>query len=230
MKKKKRTQKKKKKQPSILGRLLLFAVVLVAAYFIIIYFKKEPEPVTHSEHVPPRQQFIESDHPVMLSVYDWYTKDNLTLEEINQQLESPYQLIVLDKDINANRSPNFLLIAKEPSLPGLDESLKQAGYQYVFHSLVVYELRNRQLQPILTIDSNQITDAHGTQLIDQITAAYGYALVLEEWEHPALYRAPVQLIEIVMIDEQGREASDDITIYWDTSTEAYKATNTFGAP
>lgn len=160
----------------------------------------------------------------------WHEEDNLDLETINRRLPERFEVLVLNNDITANNAPNYVVITREPDLPELSDNLRDAGFTDTFRELVIYEVRNRKLHPVLTIDNDAIRDEHENRLIDQVPARSGYALVLEPYENEQLYDQPVELLEIIMLDENGRIASDEIVIYWDTSESTYKATNTFGAP
>ncbi len=222
--------KRKKKNRPLLLLLLLFIVIVGGAWLAYHFYSERTGPLTHTGEITPDDAFNYEGQPVIQTVSRWYRNENLDQEAINSRLPDHFRLLILDRDINANSAPNFVLIATDPVLPELDRSLSDFGFTHVFRNLVVYETRDRSLYPILTIGRESIQDEYGTGLIHQIPAENGYALVMEEYEHDALYEKPVQLIEIVMLDENGMGASDDIVIYWDPSEAAYKATNTFGAP
>ena len=210
-----------------LGALM---VILIAAYFAAVMLLDRAGVLTHTEDLPPAPEFIHNGEPVIETIARLEREDKLSLNEINRRLPDPFELLLLGEDINANGYVNYVVIAGDPDVPELSRSLRDVGYTHTFYSLAVYELRNRTFHPVLLIDNESIRDANDRRLIDQVPAAYGYAFLMESFENDALYDAPVQLLEIVMLNERGREASDDITIYWDPSDAAFKATNTFGAP
>lgn len=220
---------KKQKKTPLLSRLAILIVFAVGAYLVYTYAWDRSAPLIHSEESPPAPEFIYDDKPVIETISRWQ-KENLDRDHINRKLPEKFEVLVLDEDINANDTPNYVVISADNQLPGLDNFLSEAGFTHVFRDLVVYEQRGKTLRPLLTINSESIRNENGEQLIDQVTARYGYALLLESYEHETLYDKPVKLIEIVMIDRDGREASDEIVIYWDPSESAFKATNTFGAP
>ncbi len=224
--------KKKKHRPgSIVVRLGALMVILAAAYFAVVLLMGETdtEPV-HSDTYPPLPAMMHHDRPVIESIVQWHRYDNLDAGEINERLPDSFRVLLLGVDINANGADDYLLIQSDTDLPGLHQVLRDAGYVHAFRNLAAYERRNGILHPILHIDREAIRDGYGRQLIDQVPARDGYALVIEPYENDALYDAPVKLLEIVMLNEHGREASDDIIIYWDPAESAFKATNTFGAP
>lgn len=224
--------KDKKKRPgSLVVWLGALMVILVAAYFAIVLLMEDPDQApVHSETHPPLPSMIHGGQPVIQAIARWHRLENLDLRQINQRLEEPFRVLVLGEDINANGADNYVVISTDPDQPQLHRLLQDAGYTCVFSDLAVYEFSDGTLHPILHISSEAIRDGYGRQLIDQVPASHGYALVMEAYENDALYDAPVKLLEIVMLNERGREASDDIVIYWDPSESAFKATNTFGAP
>jgi len=224
-------KKRKNRSGSLVVRLGAVMVILAAAYFAIVLLMAEPdyEPA-HSETYPPLPAMMHQDRPVIESIVPWHRINNLDVEEINQRLPDPFEVLVLGEDITANGSDNYVVIHTDADLPDLHPILRDAGYTHVFRDLAVYELVDDTLHPILHIDQEAIRDGYGRRLIDQVPAANGYALVMEPYKNDALYDAPVTLLEIVMLSDRGREASDDIVIYWDPSEAAFKATNTFGAP
>lgn len=222
--------KKKKTSRSFLWRAVLLLLVLLCLYLVFIYFFNRSSPLTHSEEATVSTPFIHEGEPVIQTISRWYEEDNLDRETINRRLPERFEVLVLNSDITANNAPNYVIITCDPDLPELSENLRDAGFTGTFRELVIYEVRNRKLYPVLTIDNDAIRDEHENRLIDQVPARSGYAMVLEPYENEQLYDQPVELLEIIMLDENGRIASDEIVIYWDTSESTYKATNTFGAP
>jgi len=210
-----------------LGALM---VILLVVYFAMVMLLDRIGVPTHTEDLPPAPEFTHHGEPVIEMISRWEREERLNRDQINERLPEPFELLLLGEDINANGHLNHVIIAGDPDVPDLSNALRNVGYAHTFYSLAVYELRDRTIHPVLLIDNESIRDGYGRRLIDQIPAAYGYALLMESFENDALYDAPVQLIEIVMLNERGREASDDITIYWDPSDASFKATNTFGAP
>jgi len=222
---------KKNRSGSLVVRLGAVMVILAAAYFAVVLLMGDPdyEPA-HSETYPPLPAMMHQDRPVIESIVPWHRIENLDIEEINRRLPDPIEVLILGEDINASGSDNYVVIHTDADLPDLHPVLRDAGYTHVFRDLAVYELVDDTLHPMLHIDSAAIRDGYGNLLIDQVPAASGYALVMDTYKNDALYDAPVKLLEVVMLSDQGREASDDIVIYWDPSEAAFKATNTFGAP
>jgi len=224
-------KKRKKRSGTLIVRLGALMVILAAAYFAVVLLmgERDYEPV-HSDTHPPLPAMMHEGRPVIESIVRWRQIDNLDVDEINRILPESFEVLILGEDITANSADNHVIIHKDSDLPGLHPLLRDAGYTHVFWNLAVYELKDDTLHPILQIDREAIRDGYGRQLIDQVPATNGYALVIEPYENDALYDAPVMLLEIVMLSDEGREASDDIIIYWDPSEAAFKATNTFGAP
>jgi len=224
-------KKRKNRSGSLVVRLGAVMVILAATYFafVLIMAERDHEP-SHSDTYPPLPSMMHQDRPVIESIVMWYQNENLDMDEINQRLPGHFEVLLLGQDITANSAKNHVVIHTDAELPGLHPLLRDAGYTHAFRDLAVYELLDDKLHPILHIDREAIRDGYGRQLIDQVPAANGYALVMEPYENDALYDAPVKLLEIVMLSDEGREASDDIVIYWDPSEAAFKATNTFGAP
>ncbi len=223
-------RKKRRRYGSRAVWLGAMMVVLIALYFAIVLLLDKADTFTHSETFPPDPVFIHDGEPVIETVVRLHKNEDFDHDAINRQLPAPLEVLVLDEDITANSAPNYVILAGDPQLPDLSRAMRDVGYTHTFFSLIVYEIRNRTLQPVLSIDREAIRDEFGRQLIDQVPARYGYALLMETYVNEALYDGPVQLIEMVMLNEQGHEASDDIIIYWDTSESVFKATNTFGAP
>lgn len=214
----------------MLIRLGAMVIILIGIYFAVILVIDRTDPLTHSHDVPVPDHFIVDDEPLIESIVRWSKDENLDRDAINNQLPDGFELLILDEDINANEAPNYLSIYRgESELPELSPMLSDVGFTHNFRNLVVYEVRERKLVPVLVINDESIKDEHGNRMIDQVPAANGYALLLEPFENDALYDDAVTLIEIVMMDDEGRDASDDIVIYWDTSESVFKATNTFGA-
>ncbi|MFO8030572.1 MAG: hypothetical protein R6U28_12000 [Cyclonatronaceae bacterium] len=223
-------KQKKRKTGSLVIWLGALMVILIVAYFAAVLIMERTSGPVHSETHPPEPAFIHDDEPVIESIVRWHIVENMDMAAINQRLPEPYEVLVLNEDITANQAPDYVVIRGSGDVPELSRVLVDAGYTHRFMNLAVYELRDRRLEPVLLVDGEAIRDEHGRQLIDQVPADHGYALVLGSFENDTLYDAPVTLLEIVMLNEQGREASDDIILYWDPSESAYKATNTFGAP
>ncbi len=223
-------KKNRKRTGSLVVWLGALMVILIAAYFAMVMLLDRIGVPTHTEDLPPVPEFVQNGEPVIEMISRWEREDKLNRDEINRRLPDTYELLFIGEDINANGYNNYVIIADHPDVPELSRALRDAGYTHTFYNLAVYELRNRTFYPVLLIDNESIRDEYDRRLIDQVPAAYGYAFLLESFENDALYDAPVQLLEIVMLNELGREASDDITIYWDPVDAAFKATNTFGAP
>ena len=223
--------KNKRKPNTLIIRLGAMVIILIAIYFAVILLMDRTEPPTHTQEAPAPDTFVHDGEPLIETVIRWHQEEDLDRNAINTQLPEPFELLVLDEDINANGAPNYLMISKRTGeMPEMSSMLTDVGFTHIFRDLVVYESRERELFPILAIDEASITDEQGNRMIDQVPAEYGYALILEPYENDALYDDTVTLIEIVMLDSDGRDASDDIVIYWDTSESLFKATNTFGAP
>lgn len=222
-------KKKKKKKQFIRGLILLIMALLVSgiAYYIIT---DHYEPLELAEDIATNDAFLEDGEPLIQSITRWHYQEHQDFETINQRLPDSVTLLILDEDINDTSNPNFVLISDNSELPELNSSLVDAGFTHTFQALTVYELRDEMLSSILTIHREDIRDEFGAKLIQQIPAENGYALVMEPYNHDALYDRAVKLIEIVMMDQHGMPVSDDIVIYWDPSESAYKATNTFGHP
>ncbi len=228
-------KKKGKKTRSLVVALGALVVILAAAYMAVVLIMgdadrdADPGPV-HSETYPPLPAMVHEDLPIIQSVVRWHLMEHLDKGQINERLPDTYRVLVLGEDIISSGMVNYLVINSDRDLPGLHRTLLDIGYTHTFRDLAVYEFRDNTLHPILHIDREEIRDGYGRRLIDQVPALNGYALVLEPYKNDALYNAPVKLLEVVMLNEQGRDASDNIVIYWDPTESAYRATNTFGAP
>ncbi|MEX0680338.1 MAG: hypothetical protein WD097_03080 [Balneolales bacterium] len=208
-----------------------FLIILIAiGYLVYLYSFDRQAPVKHTESVPAASAFLYNGEPVVQLAARWHRQDHLGMDSINNRLPENYDVIILDTDITANDRSNYVIIRTDRRLPDMDRELSEAGFTHTFRNLVIYETRDRELYPVLTIDPDAILDGNGNTLISQVPAQHGYALLLEEFMHEQLYDKAIQLIEIIMLDEQGHGASDEIVIYWDPQDNAYKATNTFGAP
>lgn len=227
--KKKRKQKKNSPLKTAIWLAVLF-IMLVAIYFAAVLLGGRTQPLTHTDEIPPSPTFTYDDEPLVQQIARWHHQEDLDLDAINRQLPDAYRALIVDEDITANNYPNYLLLSTDTGVPKLHNALADAGYEHTFRNLVVYENRENRLYPVLMIDQDAIHDGKGNRLIDQVPARYGYALLLSRFENDALYSSPIRLIEIVMLDESGLDASDDITLYWSPSDASFNATNTFGAP
>jgi hypothetical protein len=222
--------KKKRAIRKLSIRIGIIIAILAGGYIALITLVDRAGPIRYAGNDLSADGFIFHGEPVIETVARWHLEENLDQDAINRQLAGAFEVVLLDEDINANSDPNYLVISIDGQLPGLASYLSDAGYTHVFRKLKVYEVRNRSLYPILHIDREAIRDEFGARLIDQVPARYGYGLLVDTYEHEVLYEKPVQLIEIVMLDDEGEAVSDDIVIYWDTGRRTFKATNTFGAP
>ncbi|MDG5768125.1 hypothetical protein QA596_11690 [Balneolales bacterium ANBcel1] len=211
-------------------RIVLILLLFAAGWLGYQLISERSAPLRHADGLEPEAAFMHDGEPVIHIITRLYREEHLDIEAINRKLPAPFRLLILDEDITANTSGNYVVVSTNNSVPELDPELAELGFTHTFQYLAVYEERRRALHPVLVISPDEIRDELGARLIDQVPADYGYALVMEEYVHDALYDYPVQLIEIVMLDEQGHGASDDIVIYWDPTESAFKATNTFGYP
>lgn len=226
----KKKRKKNKSPFSIVIWLAVLFILLLAIYLAVVLIAGRTQPLTHTDDIPPSPAFTYDDEPLVQQIARWHHQEDLDLDAINRQLPDAYRALVVDEDITANSNPNYLLLSTDAEVPRLHKALADAGYEHTFRNLAVYENRENRLYPVLLIDQESIRDGNGNRLIDQVPARYGYAVLLSRFENEALYSSPVRLIEIVMLDESGLGASDDITLYWSPSEASFNATNTFGAP
>ncbi len=106
------------------------------------------------------------------------------------------------------------------------ESLAQDGYGAGFERLGVIWGSGDEEAVILYIDGTGIHDLNGDLLLDQVEAKHGYAWRLATAQ-PAEGRPARSVLIVIILDEKGEAASDELYIYWDGTADdgVFKATN-----
>jgi hypothetical protein len=230
-KRRKRSSKSKKQFKSLLGIIGagLLVVILVAGLLLNRVFKvqpSQPEPEIIQESLTEQPL-----HPKLIP-----------LLEILQA----YAPLEPGSPVPARALPDTVMLIPEIDVTGdgrkgrisgvipatsidLDRNLRADGFQNVVKSFIV-TMGNKAM---LRVDEYSIRDHFNRRIIAQMPATSGYAFrvyeYIDEWGDTP-YEGPVNLIDLVIIDEFGRGMSDAITIYWNPVTEIFAATNTFGAP
>lgn len=106
------------------------------------------------------------------------------------------------------------------------ESMAADGYGSGFKQLGIVWKGEDAETLILYIDEEGVHDLNGDVLLDQIEARHGYAWRLSQAQ--AMDEKPSRsVLVLVILDETGEAASDEVYVYWDGNADdgAFKATN-----
>lgn len=141
-------------------------------------------------------------------------------EDLEAELSEVNRTLFYNEDLTANTYPEFVLAETIEDDP--DETLRQEDYGQVIKRLIIYQHRPEGIVPIFTVDEEALLDEDGDQLLDQVRAGHGYALRTSTYEHEELYDQPVQLFHLVIVDEDGRAASDEVTVFWNPTEQKYQ--------
>lgn len=205
--------------------MILIIVVAVWGYFSIL---DEGPGVPFDLHVLS-EEFYDGPDPVAGNL-PAYTSEGMSTDEISALLGEKYDLIAAEEDINADGYTEFVVVERNPAHPLPHSSLQRAGYTQTIEGLIVYRRMDETLLPVLAISEEVMRDERGNVLIGQVRAENGYAFQVYDYDNEDIFAQTVKLFDVVLLDEQGRADSDDITIYWNPASGLYQATNTFGAP
>lgn len=151
-------------------------------------------------------------------------------DEVMRKLPGELTLQVFADDITSDDQTEHILFRTNPDLPGIQQRLIDENYVGQVEGMIIYKNNGEQLRPVFTMTPSSMRNESGKQLIGQIFAEHGYAVKVMDFNDPDYYSTTVKILTIVLVDENGNAASDELTVYWDPGPKVYKATNTFGAP
>jgi hypothetical protein len=228
----KRSSKSTKQFKSLLGIIGagLLVVILVAGVLLNRVFKikpsqPEPQPI---ETPAPSEQPLHPRLMMLLQTLDAYAPTDPEAPVPARSL--PDTVLILPAiDFTGDGVPDRASAVKPNVSVTLDRNLRADGFQDVVKAFIV-AIGNKTM---LRVDEYAIRDQFNRRIIAQMPATSGYAYRIyeytDEWGDTP-YDGPINLIDLVIIDEFGRSMSDAITVYWNPVTESFAATNTFGAP
>lgn len=205
---------------------VILILVVVAWYFVPGIMTADEEP-----HFLSEEFYGEETDPVISNLQQ-LERRGASRDEVLRSLPLPghMALEIYSQDITSDEASEHIIMRTNPELPSLHRRLARDGYVGQVEGMIIYKNMNGNLEPVLTMTPTSMRNAKGEQLIGQIEAKFGYAVKITDYENEQYYSSPVKIITIVITDEDGRAASDELTIYWDPGPKTYKATNTFGAP
>ncbi|MEX2403269.1 MAG: hypothetical protein WD625_03995 [Balneolales bacterium] len=204
-------------------------LIIVAAAWGYLTILEEPQEEMIIEAYELSEEFYDGPDPVVRDLFA-YSREGLSKNEINERLDGPFELLINEDDITADGHPEFVIIEKNPLHPTPHRSLQEDGYTQTIEGMIIYQRMAESMVPVFILTPEEIQDERGNILIGQVRADHGYVFQVYDHDDDEVYSQAVKLIDLVILDEQGRASSDDITVYWDPSTALYRATNTFGAP
>lgn len=153
-----------------------------------------------------------------------------TKSDVIASLPDYYGIKVFDEDITADDLAEHIIFRTNETYPKISASLEDRGFTGQVEGLIIYKDTVEHVRPVFVMTPEAMHNQYGLALVRQITAEYGYAVKISEYEDSGYYESPVKLLTIVLVDSTGRAASDDLIVYWDPVARVFKATNTFGAP
>lgn len=207
---------------------LLALLILLLAVFVILFFPRtndyEWSPFFKNQYstLPDRTFSLESSTLLI---------DKPMIKVRNEDERNGFELIVHNKDINADSYPESILIKK---LPPFKKSTTNGeniySYDFEITDLKIiqnYKKENEQLLLNLTLDS--IYNENST-LLSVSSRGIGYGFSLKSLTDSTYFAQTVEILECVLINPDRDQISDEIVIYWHPSKKSYQVTNTFGAP
>ncbi len=196
-------------------------LVLVLAGLSILYFwyTQALHPLDYDEYNDLSVRLYGEADP-NLRIIAQALEEEWTMEEFQANLSDVNKVLYYNEDVTGDRYSEFVLLDVKDDQP--EETLTGEDFEFVINRLIVYQKRPDGILPIFTIDQDALLDEDGDQLLDQVRAEYGYALRTSTYEHEELYDQPVQLFHLVIVDEDGSAASDQITVFWNPTEQKYQ--------
>ncbi|MEX2641216.1 MAG: hypothetical protein WD266_11040 [Balneolales bacterium] len=207
-----------------------FLLVIIAAiwgYLTLLDQMEEPPPAEETYELS--EEFYGGPDPVAEDLLS-YSREALSLIEINVLLDDAFELHTNEEDITADGRTEVVVIERHPFHPTPARSLRENEYTRTIKGMIIYRKGEERLKPVFILTPGAMRNERGDMLIEQIRADHGYAMHSYTNDDEEMYPDPVKIFNVVLLDERGQPASDDITIYWDPASGLYRATNTFGAP
>ncbi len=199
-----------------LGILLLFTAAVFGVY---IWYTSPLGVFSYDEQTLLSKEFYGESDPAMepLAQAD---RENLSAGELQELLPENLSVFSFNEDLTGDGNYEHLLYHRHEQ--SINESLREYGFETLILGLIIYQQRDGLLLPVLKIDSESILDEDGETIIDQVPSEHGYALRTSTFEDDRLYEAPTQVLILVMVDEEGKPASDEIAIYWSPDEQRYR--------
>ncbi len=218
-------------QKLVIGFAVMIVIFSVAILFILRTPTDGPEatlpqPILESELA---LEFYGKEDPLAQTLVNSRAR-GATKSEVIASFPQDYGLKVFNDDITADTIAEHIVIRTDSNLPEIDSRLKERGFSGQVSGLIIYRDTTQSIKPVFIMTTEAMHNEYGMALVSQVRAEYGYAIKLNEFFDENYYSASVQLLSVVLVDQEGRAASDELTIYWDPGPEVFKATNTFGAP
>lgn len=221
-------RRRKSGNHTIILSAAVILIIIAAAWGYFALLEEQGEQLK-IEHYELSEEFYGNPDPVAPDHLS-YSREGLSASEINNLLDDTFELLINEEDITADGYQEFVVIENNPLHSVPHESLRQDGYEQAIGGLIIYRKIDESLVPIFILTPEAMRDESGNKLLGQIQADHGYALHVYDHDDERVYAETVKLFDVVLLDEQGDAASDVITIYWDSGSNRYRATNTFGAP
>ncbi len=230
MKQKKKERRKENQRGSAITLMVFLMIVILigAAWFFLQEFQET------------QKEFFDNNDEAFhgLSAANYEQLSRMFPEEIIIENEdklrglfpASFSVYSSGEDINSDGNPEHVLIEYHEADAEHAEALQEYGFDRIITRLeILSEQPGGDLVHLLRIRPDQMTDHHDEQLVGQIHAEHGYAFSMVPFDEEP-YTSSVKLINLVILDENFRPASDELVIYWKPSENRYAATNAFGAP
>ncbi len=205
----------KNKKLTWVGLLLLLAAGITGVYL----WYTQPIGFRYDEQTLLSKEFYGEADPVV-STLSRAATEGWDADDLAATLPETLSLLLYNEDITGDGGTEHVLYNHQEI--SLAENLREHGYERVIHGLIIYQQREHELIPILKIDTTSILDEAGDRLIDQVPSDYGYAVRITSFEDERLYESPTRVFSLVMVDESGNAASDEIAIYWSPQEQKYQ--------
>lgn len=199
-----------------LGIILLFIAAILGLY---VWYTSPLGVFSYDDQTLLSKEFYGNSDPAMEPLVQ-ASRENWTEEQLATHLPEGLGVLSYNEDITGDGNTEHLLYYQHER--SVSDRLREHDFERLIHGLIIYQHRNSQLLPILKIDSESILDEAGEVLVEQVPSEHGYAFRTSTFEDDRLYKTPTQVLIFVMIDEEGRAASDEIALYWSPEENRYR--------
>ncbi len=208
-------QKRKSKKKPASGTRKLILLVLIFAILGLLLYLVLPDLMNDEETIESQEKKTEVDLP----------KETVPLSDV---LPLGFEIQIYAEDINGDGNLNTLA-HKSLEIPSSQRrALERQDFGLFFSEMIVYSATEGSWDIILEISERGILSQTGQSIIPFTGNSHGFAMEISEFSQ-APYQSEVLLFNVVMLDNRGQPASDELTIFWHPAQKTYKATNTFGA-
>lgn len=203
-----------------IGLILLVALVLVT-------FPDKPD---FAEYMSTTlsQETPEEDHTPY--VIPKISKEMESEMMLSSEIAQGYELAISGEDINADQLSEKMILKRIPphvvEMYNSDRNFEQHT-QFAREALIIQGQKN-QPDTLLNLGKSGIKRTFDSTILET-ESAWGYAIGIATISNEH-YTGSVHIFNVVLVNQELRPVSDEITIYWHPSEKQYLATNTFGAP